>query len=70
MNKDSLEFVRQLAARPELSDSEIEVTLTAAGANEFLPDGNRILAQLGLAATAFVIDSSVAFAAVSRGISN
>lgn len=67
MNKNSLEFFRRLAACPELSEAEIETVLTAAGASELLPEGNRILAQLGLAATTFVIDSSVAFASVSRG---
>ena len=68
MSKDSAEFIRKLVTCPELTDSDIDVALTAAGVDELLPDGNRILAQLGLAATGFLIDSSVAFIALSRGI--
>ncbi|OQD98353.1 hypothetical protein PENSOL_c009G06239 [Penicillium solitum] len=66
MSKDSAEFIRKLVTCPELTDSDIDVALTAAGVDELLPDGNRILAQLGLAATGFLIDSSVAFIALSR----
>ncbi|KAF4770969.1 hypothetical protein HAV15_012608 [Penicillium sp. str.  len=66
MSKDSLEFIRKLVACPELTESDINVALTAAGVDELLPDGNRILSQLGLAATGFLIDSSVAFIALSR----
>ncbi|KAJ5801099.1 uncharacterized protein N7518_003167 [Penicillium psychrosexuale] len=66
MSKDSVEFIRKLVACPELTDSDIDVALTAAGVDELLPDGNRILAQLGLAATGFLIDSSIAFITLSR----
>ncbi|OQD74983.1 hypothetical protein PENANT_c165G04979 [Penicillium antarcticum] len=66
MSKDSVEFIRKLVACPELTESDIDVALTAAGVDELLPDGNRILAQLGLAATGFLIDSSIAFIALSR----
>ncbi|KAJ5346957.1 uncharacterized protein N7506_000210 [Penicillium brevicompactum] len=66
MSEDSAKFIRKLVACPELTNSDIDVALTAAGVEELLPDGNRILAQVGLAATGFLIDSSVAFAALSR----
>ena len=62
-----MEYIRKLVACPELSESEIQIALTAAGADELLPDGNRKLAQLGLGATAFLIDCGVAFLALSRG---
>lgn len=68
MSEDSAKFIRKLVACPELTNLDIDVALTAAGVDELLPDGNRILAQVGLAATGFLIDSSVAFAALSRGI--
>lgn len=68
MSKDSVEFIRKLVACPELTESDIDVALTAAGVDELLPDGNRKLSQLGLAATGFLIDSSIAFITLSRGI--
>lgn len=68
MSKDSVEFIRNLVACPELTESDIDVALTAAGVDELLPDGNRKLSQLGLAATGFLIDSSIAFITLSRGI--
>ncbi|KAF9252812.1 hypothetical protein CBS147339_1332 [Penicillium roqueforti] len=66
MSKDSVEFIRKLVACPELTESDIDVALTAAGVDELLPDGNRKLSQLGLAATGFLIDSSIAFITLSR----
>ncbi|KAJ5950268.1 uncharacterized protein N7479_008681 [Penicillium vulpinum] len=66
MSEDSVEFIRKLVACPELTESDIHVALTAAGVDELMPDGNRKLAHLGLGATGFLIDCSVAFMALSR----
>lgn len=67
MNENTVGFVRSLVGCQELSESVIQVVLTAAGANELLPDGNRKLAQLGLGAPGFVIDFSGALMGLSRG---
>ncbi|CAI7599399.1 unnamed protein product [Penicillium glandicola] len=66
MSEDSVEFIRKLVACPELSESEIRLVLTAAGADELLPDGNRKLAHVGLGVTGFLIDCSVVSMDLSR----
>ncbi|KAJ5150852.1 uncharacterized protein N7482_010104 [Penicillium canariense] len=68
MSEASVEFIRRLVGCQELSESEIHIALTAAGADELAPDGNRKLAQLGLGAAGFLIDFSGALMALSREI--
>ncbi|CAG8095623.1 unnamed protein product [Penicillium olsonii] len=66
MTEASVNFIRNLVRCPVLSEADILVALTAAGADETLPDGNRKLAQLGSGVTGFLIDFSGATMALSR----
>lgn len=67
MREASVDFIRSLVGCQVLSESDIQIALTAAGADETLPDGNRKLAQLGSGVTGFLIDFSGATMTLSRG---
>ncbi|CAG8197819.1 unnamed protein product [Penicillium salamii] len=66
MREASVDFIRSLVGCHVLSESDIQIALTAAGADETLPDGNRKLAQLGSGVTGFLIDFSGATMTLSR----
>lgn len=68
MQEEIIRFIRGLVGCDSLSGSKIETALTAAGAHDRMPDGNRLLAQLGHSASSLVIDHIGCRLGLSRGM--
>ena len=68
MQEEIIRFIRGLVGCDSLSGSKIETALIAAGAHDRMPDGNRLLAQLGHSASSLVIDHIGCRLGLSRGM--